>query len=191
MKWISILYFFGWLVFGLLFLVFLFLFLPIDVDINNREGEFKLKIKLWFLDFDHLKNLFSKRVKKKEKTSGKNEKRGRYKETIKYVKLLLVNARKILRLAIKNITFKKLKLKIFVGSGEASKTALEYGGICSVFYPAAAALLEINEPKNYDLSVAPDFSAENMRFDVDIGLKTRLFSLLIILINMLKIIRSN
>ena len=67
MGWISILYFFLWLLSVVLVLLFLMLLLPVNVTIKTVDGKYEVKIRLWFLDINKIRHMFSKRDKKDRK----------------------------------------------------------------------------------------------------------------------------
>ena len=193
MGWISILYFFLWLLSVVLVLLFLMLLLPVNVTIKTVDGKYEVKIRLWFLDINKIRHMFSKRDKKDrkvDKVKKTDKKRSLdYKQVIKYSKLVLASAGKLSRMVVKSMKFKRLSLKLRIGGEDAAKVAIGYGEVCSLFYPLARIFVDINKPKNYNLSVVPDFASESIKADMDICLKTRIFSFLIILINLLRIIR--
>lgn len=183
-----------WLLIVVFALIFLFLILPINLELCYDDGKFDFKIKLWFLRVDTLAKWLSTRKSKKPKKEPKKENSSKklkdIKSTAKNVKAILASSGKIVKMLIKSIKFKKLNLKIIIGSEEASKTATTYGAVCAAVYPAASAFISCNEPNNYDISVRPDFLSEKIKIFVDLKLKTRIINFLIIAIKSFKIINS-
>lgn len=183
-----------WVLIVALILIFLLLVLPINLELSYEDGKFDFKLKLWFLRVDTLGKWFSKRQSKDfEKESKKRENKSALKSiqgSAKYLKAFVTESGKITKMVIKSIVFKKLNLKIVVGSEEASKTATTYGAVCAAVYPVSAAFVSVNEPKNYDISVTPDFVSDKIRIFADIKLKTRVISLLIVAIKLLIMIKS-
>ena len=112
-------------------LIFLIIILPINLELCYSGKEFDFKIKILFFRVDSLIKRFSKRETKnapKEKTEkDKNgEKLQSIKSASKYLKAFLASLGKIMKLIIKSLHFKKLNVKICVGSEEASKTATTF-----------------------------------------------------------------
>ncbi len=183
-----------WVLIVALILIFLLLFLPINLELRYEDGKFDFKLKLWFLRVDTLGQWFST---KGDKNPEKESKKGKNKSTLKsiqssakYVKAFVTESGKIMKMIIKSIVFKRLNLKIVVGNEDASKTATTYGSVCATVYPVSAAFVSVNEPKNYDISVTPDFVSDKIRIFADIKLKTRVISLLIVAIKLLIMIKS-
>ena len=156
-----------WMLIIVFALIFLLLVLPITFELCYDNGKFDFKIKMWFLRFDNLAKWLSTRKSKKPKNEPKKENSSKklkdIKSTAKNVKAILASSGKIIKMLIKSIKFKNLNLRITIGSEEASKTATTYGAVCAAVYPAASALISCNEPKNYDISVRPDFLSEKIK----------------------------
>lgn len=185
---------FLWVLIFVLLLIFLILILPISLELIYNGNKFDFRIKIWFLRLDSLSRRFSKPKAKGSPEKSKKENTGKKLKDIqnvaKYVKPFFTNSGKIVKLIIKSIVFKRLKFKIIVGSEEASKTATTYGLVCAAVYPVASAFIACNEPKSYDISVVPDFISGKINFFVDLKLKTRIISFLIVALKILKIIKS-
>lgn len=184
-----------WILITLLALIFLLLILPINVELYYNGDKFDFKIKVMFFRVDTLEKWFSKKKNKNPEKERKKEKASKKLKDIqsvaKYVKAFITNSGKIMKMILKSMVFKGLYFKILVGSEEASKTATTYGAVCTAVYPAFSALIACNEPKNYSISVNPDFLSDKIRIFVDLKLKTRLINFLIIAIKSFKIINSN
>lgn len=183
-----------WLLVFVFALIFLILILPITLQLRYEDGKFDFKIKVLFFRVDNLGKWISEKGGKNPKKSSENENKGKKLKDIqsaaKYIKSFLVNSGKIIKMILKSMVFEKFNLKIVVGSEEASKTATNYGAVCTAVYPAASALIACNEPKSYDISVFPDFVSEKIKIFLDLKLKTGVLRLLIVTIKAFKIINS-
>ena len=54
-------------------------------------------------------------------------------------------------------------LQINLVSEDAAATALNYGKLCGVVYPAVTTIANITNFKDYHLYIKPDFTAENTK----------------------------
>lgn len=59
-----------------------------------------------------------------------------------------------------HIVFKKLDVGIAYNGGDAATTAVEYGKICSAFYPAINVLTSVTVCKSYNVTLEPIFDDE-------------------------------
>ncbi len=57
----------------------------------------------------------------------------------------------------KHFIFRELKLYMSVGAGDAAETAILYGKICSVVFPAMGLITSTCKVKEYDCGVQPNF----------------------------------
>lgn len=183
-----------WVLIVVFALIFLLLILPINIELYSNGEKFDFKIKIWFLRIDTLGKWFSKKKNKNQKNDSKKQKSGKglkdIQNSAQYVKAFVSTSGKIIRMVFKSIVFKNFNLKIVVGSEEASKTATTYGMICTAVYPAASAFMAFCEPKNYDISVVPDFVSDKIKVFLDLRIRTRLVSFLIIAIKAFRIVNS-
>lgn len=183
-----------WILIVIFSLICLLLILPISIELHYDGDKFDFKIKLWFLRVDTLVKQFPKKKNKKIKKDSKKQSGGEklkdIKSAAKYVKAFIGTSGKMMKMIIKSIVFKRINLKIVVGSEEASQTATNYGILCAAVYPAASAFVECNEPENYDISVVPDFISEKTRIFIDLKLRARIINLLIVAIKLFRIITN-
>ncbi|MBR2579418.1 MAG: DUF2953 domain-containing protein [Clostridia bacterium] len=184
-----------WVLIAVFALIILILILPISAELYYDSEKFDFKLKIGFLRVDTLGKWFSNRKsksgdKKTEKKKKNSEKLKDIQSAAKYVKAFISTSGKIIKMILKSIKFKRLNLKIVVGSEEASKTATTYGAVCAAVYPVTSAFISFSEPKNYDISVIPDFVSEKIKVFIDLKLKTRIISFLIITIKSFMIIRK-
>lgn len=183
-----------WILIVIFALMFFIAILPINLEFCYENGKIDFKLKLWILRIDNLGKLFSKKEDKSSERDSEKVKSGKKLKEIqnaaKYIKVIVSNSGKIMKMIIKSIVFKKLNLKIFIGSEEASKTATTYGTVCAVVYPVASAFIACNEPKNYNISVTPNFILERIKIFADLKLETRVINLLIVAVKTLRIINS-
>lgn len=59
-----------------------------------------------------------------------------------------------------HIVIKKLDVGIALNSGDAAATALSYGKLCSVFYPAVNVITSITDCKSYHVTLEPVFDSD-------------------------------
>ncbi len=134
-----------------------------------------------------------KKKKKKDKPKKEPEKKEKKKKDNKvfsYVKQkgitgILNIVKRISKLAtgvlkdlFSRITVDKLVVNIKITGETAEDTAVKYGQLCSVFFPALRLITEIVTVKYYDVNVNPDFSedAENSA-RADVVARVRILSL--------------
>lgn len=137
-----------------------------------------LKLKVLFLKFTLLPREDKKDKKKKPKKDKAKKKKtdDEKKDDDSYVKKLsdkkgvegivsmLVDLSKLAASTLKSLVshtvINKFDIKLTVVGEDAADTALKYGKICSVFYPAVTIVCETAKCKDYSLDVTPDFSDE-------------------------------
>ncbi len=128
--------------------------------------------------------------KKKKKSDKKPEKKKPNKLTayfkqkgvsgiVNIVKRISKLAVGVLKDLFKKITVEKLKIEIKIAGETAEDTAVRYGEVCSVFFPALRLITQIVKVKVYDVNVNPDFS-DGAKSDAkaDVVAKIRILSLL-------------
>lgn len=180
-------------------ILFLFLLTLLNVNIYAvYDNELFLDLKIAFIKIKILpskpkKKKPKKKPKKKDKPKKEPEKKKKKKENkvFSYVKQkgisgILNIVKRISKLAtgvlndlFSRITVDKLVVDIKVAGETAEETAVNYGRLCSVFFPALRLITDIVTVKYYDVNVNPDFSenAENSA-RADVAAKIRILSLL-------------
>ncbi|MCR5653162.1 MAG: DUF2953 domain-containing protein [Ruminococcus sp.] len=169
-----------YIILGILLLLFLITLLNVWALISYNE-ELKLFVKIAFVKLQLVppkpkkeKKKPEKKPKKKKKTENKEpEKQKRksfdFKDYVKEkgVSGILNIIRRVADLAVgamkdlfSKITVTKLSLRLRIAGSDAADTAVKYGRVCSVLYPALKIIAEIVTVKDYNIDVEPDFSDE-------------------------------
>ena len=63
------------------------------------------------------------------------------------------------RSVFKHVFIDKLFLQMYIGSGDAAKTANDYGKVCAEVFPALGAICSVMKVRKYDVDLSPDFLA--------------------------------
>lgn len=63
------------------------------------------------------------------------------------------------RRIFKHVIIDKLFLQMYIGSGDAAKTAIDYGKVCAEIFPALGTICSIMKVRKYDVDISPDFLA--------------------------------
>lgn len=122
-------------------------------------------------------NVFGKSLKKK--SSKKSE--GKKADILKLIKLIFSERSAIfnaLKFLLKKSTVTDFKLHIVSSSEDAAETALLYGGICAVIYPAVAFLETVITVKTDDIKIVCDYENNCPSLFFFVNLKVSIFSLL-------------
>lgn len=186
-----------WIILVLIILIFLILLLPIKIIAIHECGKWKIDLKILFfsIDLSRTSQIGNDELQKKTiKKSGSYHKNFEVDfegidnicDFFYLLGMIIKTAKKIVILAIKKLTVENLTLKIAVGSENSAETAINYGRISSVVYPVAAWLVDLNEPKSYSVSVLPDFLSSEINFHLRLCAKTRIWNLLILVIEILR-----
>ena len=61
----------------------------------------------------------------------------------------------------RHIIFRELKLYLSVGAGDAAETAILYGKVCSMVFPAMGLITSTCKVKEYDCGVQPNFMSSD------------------------------
>lgn len=156
-----------------------------------------LKLKVLFLKFTLVPSKKKPKKKKKsvKKTTKKQNKDDKEEEKEKkpsyFSKLydkkglsgivtMVVDLAKLVSTTLKgtftNIVIEKLDIDISVVGDDAADTALKYGKLCGVFYPAVNIICETAQCKDYSLKVRPDFDDDaTMKIKGDFEFYIRVF----------------
>lgn len=181
-----------YIVLGFLILIALILFSSISVNVSINP-EFSLVLRFWFLKFKIPSDKKNKTEKKKDYQKSeepKPQKKNYFKDSIKNKGLTatvteLFDIMKVLfaefdRL-LKHLRIKKFKLLINVASNDPAVTAVEYGAVCAVTFPAVRLIEEKTKlcRKGTRVTVNSDFNSEKPELVLDAKLKLRVIRVLI------------
>lgn len=130
-----------------------------------------LRLRVLFLTFtlipqkEKKKQKKPKRKKKKEKDQKSDKsyvKKLSSKKGVEGIVSMIVELAKLAGTTLKGLlshtVINKFDVKLTVVGEDAADTALKYGKVCSVFYPAVTIICENAKCKDYSLDVAPDFA---------------------------------
>ncbi len=90
--------------------------------------------------------------------------------TLRYLSELAKLAGQAVGRVLHSITVDKLDLELIVADGDADTTAIRYGQVCSVLYPAFAAIAGVIKVRKRDLRVEPNFLLDNSTLHADVCL---------------------
>lgn len=186
-----------WIILVLVIVILLILLLPIKVTTIHECGKWKIDLKILFFSIDLSRTSqigddeLRKKTVKKSDSYHKNfeidfEGVDNICDFFCLLGMIIKTAKKIVILAIKKLTVENLTFKIAVGSENSAEVAINYGRISSVVYPIAVWLIDLNEPKNYSVSVSPDFLSSEINFRLKLCVKTKIWNLLILVIEILR-----
>ena len=137
---------------GLIAVMVLVLFVPVYGRIRY-DGEWRVSLRVWGIPIPLLPAAEEERetpaaVKKKQKkksSSKKEELKQLFREdglegTLRLFGRLAVLAGKTAGRLLRAVTVDKLELELLVAAEDAADTAVRYGQVCGVLYPALAAI---------------------------------------------------
>ncbi len=162
---------FLYILIAVLLVLFLITLMPLGI-----KAKFKNKVycdlKIGFIKIRLLpeqpkkKKTEKKTIERKKKTENQKEKEISLKKLFKQngVSGIINILKKIASLAagalkdvFKHIIIRELIIDVVVGGDDAAETALSYGKICSVVYPAVSTITRICVCKSFNVLVSPDF----------------------------------
>ncbi len=172
---------------ALVLLILLILFSSVSVYVSNSEN-LSVKVGFWFLRFKVFPVKDKAKVKKKSKQEEKTKDNAikrmiSEKGVVATVGELAAIGKTILTKAgqaAKHIRVKKLYFLVTAASGDPAKTAVVYGSLCSVVFPALngfQSLLKFNDRKT-KVSVLSDFNSETPIVELDLKIKLRIWFIL-------------
>lgn len=157
-------------VLSIMLLLVLLCFIKLDFSAQYRDT-LSLKLRVLFLSFTLVptkeKKTKKKKAKKKKDTDEKKDKEPYVKKLsdkkgLEGIVSMIAELAKLAYTTLKgimaNTVIKQFDIKLTVVGDDAADTALKYGKVCSVFYPAVTIICENTQCKDYSLDVAPDFS---------------------------------
>jgi hypothetical protein len=120
-----------------------------------------------------------KEEKKKEKPDKKQSVRDIIKEKgfagfLKFLSELASIAAGAARRLFSHFVLKELKIHVVLGAEDAAATAILYGTISGVVYPAASTLVSAFRCRHYDVRIAPNFNEEELSAQMRIDGSARL-----------------
>lgn len=154
--------------------------------IFSIDKEVKISLKILFFKFNLKKS--SKKVERKAEKEAKKELKAPggvpFKKLVeKYgisdtVKIILNTVQKMLEKVIellKHATIEDLNAEISVCSEDPARTAIEYGLICSVFYPFAGIVSSKINIKNPSFNVFADYAGKSSSFRIKGDFNVRIY----------------
>lgn len=172
---------------AIVLLVFLLLISSVSVFVKYSD-ELSVKVGFWFFRFntypaDKSKKRKSKKIPHKSKNDNLIMKLIAEKglvaaisEIASIVKILLVKAGK----TAKHIRVKKFYFLVTAASADPAKTAVLYGSLCSVVFPALKGFQEIMKfnDRRTKVLVLSDFNNDSPTVEIDLKLKLRVWFIL-------------
>ena len=173
---------------GLLSLVILLLLLVLFVPVWARityDGELRVKIRVLGIPITLLPSedepaqpktaAKAKETKPSKAKQLRDEVSRSFKEdgvaaTISYLTELAKLAGQSVGRALHSITVDKLTLELLIADGDADITAIRYGQVCSVLYPAFTAIAGAIKVRKRDLRIEPNFLMEKSTASADVRL---------------------
>ena len=157
---------------GIVLLLILLLCCPITLRLSFLNG-FSVRLKYLFLSFQLLLQK-EKSTGKKKRASQKKKKSEESESTLEklrrltgedsaaglfdFLRELAVLAAGSLKKLFRHLMIADFSLDVSAGGEDAAETALTYGKLCAVIYPAVSVLVSQAKTKHYGVSVFPDFS---------------------------------
>lgn len=173
---------------GLLSLVILLLLLVLFVPVWARityDGELQVKIRVLGIPITLLPSE-DEPAQPKTATKAKAAKPSKVKQlrdevsrsfkedgvaaTLRYLTELAKLAGQSVGRALHSITVDKLTLELLIADGDADATAIRYGQVCSVLYPAFTAIAGAIKVRKRDLRIEPNFLMEKSTASADVRL---------------------
>ncbi len=188
-----------YIILGIILFLFILLMLPIDIKFTY-DNEMQLSIRYLFIPFNILpqKEKSQKQLEKKEKKNRKKAKKNakeqpeqdeKEKSTFSKIKSLLKekgvdsffcliyevlkSIKNAGRGILRNITIKKLVIKVSIGDTDPYQTAISYGKMCSAIFPAGVFVIQSIKTKVYNIQVVPNFEFKELNVQADIHIKIR------------------
>ena len=173
----------------ILSVIFLLLFAPLKIVLRlDKSAYFQVK----YLGIT-LYNVNSEKKQQKNKAQNKNNtpKEAKFKELLKkysdgkskteilkelldVIKTFFISFKRF----IKHIVFKNINFELTVGSDEAAKTAILYGGFCTIVSSLVTLLSNSHNFKPSNISVKTDFSSEQISVSLDCVIEIKLLYIL-------------
>ena len=114
--------------------------------------------------------------------------------TLDYLTQLAKLAGQAVGRVLRSITVDRLDFELIVADGDADTTAIRYGQVCGVLYPALTAIAGVITVRKRDVRVEPNFLMENSTVHADVRLHIwvyRLVGAAIVLLVKFLMLRGN
>lgn len=174
----------------LLFIILLLiiaLFIPAVIEINASLGG-KNNIRIYWLGIKLNKK---RREEKQKKNSFKKLFKNRsLKEALNSAADILCTLFKKARFVIKRVRIEQFRLYIKVASDDAALTAIEYGAVCGIVYPALSLIADNKKGIDENINISCDYNSESPQLEFYLKASLRLIYLLTILGLLPKIISA-
>ena len=194
----------GWVIFLLVIaLVIILLLCPVVIKVDFKES-FKVQLRYLFIFYTVYPQKEKKQNKKEKNTETKPQKTETKKEeqqTVSDIRRIIKKegisgffevlgdiGRIVLKLPVyiqKKLKISKLYLDISVSSDNAADTAVNYGKVCAVAYPALSVITGIFKYRSLSVSIYPDFDKKETEIFLHTVLKMSLLSIIIFAIKAL------
>ncbi len=158
---------------GILLAIFLILLIPIGID-TRYEDELFLKLKIGFAKitvFPQKPKKPKKKKKKKQKPKDDKPKEDKPKEKkpniiqqkglswlVEFIKKIAELASGALKYFFAHILIKRMMLSISIAGSDAADTALKYGKLCAVVYPAIGIIAGSAKCRKFGVDITPNFT---------------------------------
>ena len=172
---------------AVLLLVFILLLHSIRLKIHFSNDGFKLDLYYSFLHF----RIIPKKTKSKKKIKSNADKKTSPEKKIEksisisgYYKTFLQFRDAIIRIIqslgtlISHIRINPLQFDLIMAGKDAADLAIEYGKLCSVFYPFLSFLNEQISIKNQKINISVDYTKPKYEINLDLKLKIRVIYLI-------------
>ncbi len=133
-------------------------------------------------------SVFGKKTKKKEKQETQEKP-----DILKLSKFIFSERQGIfqsLKYLLKKAVVKDFKLHITASTSDAAQTAMLYGGLCSILYPAVAFLETVMTVKEDDIKINADYENFRSYFFLSANIKIRVFYILKAFLKVLPIVKK-
>lgn len=176
-----------YVIFGIVLLIGVLLFCPVRLDILF-EDTFSMKCKFLFIVFSVYPQKGKKKKRKKtQKKDNENNKNNKFRDIIKekglsgflkLIKKLVSIAVSTVKSLFSHLCVDSLDLNIMVAEEDAAATAIKYGQVCSVVYPALNIFLKNTHKQNYSIIIYPSFIEHKSRVILEMKAHIKLIYIL-------------
>ncbi len=180
---------------SIVFFLALLLLLPVKIRIRYKDG-FEFSVKYLFITYKP-----GGRIGKEEEDDGESTPLGAVKGLRRASKegemspvALFVEIAKILvsfsKRLLSHTLVDKIYLRLTVATGDAARTAIDYGAACAAAYPALGMLAGLIKVRKHDVEIMPDFDGEKTSGELDFILRVRLvFALYAAVLALIRFVR--
>ena len=178
-----------YVILGIILALGILLFCPVSLYISFEE-EISMNCKFLFIKFNIYpqkdgKRKKEKKIKKDENKNSKNNKiRGIIKEKglsgfLQLIKKLLSMAFGILKVFFKHLHVDSFSLNIMVAEEDSASTAVKYGTVCSIVYPALNIIFKNLYKETYSVIIYPSFIEHKSKVTLKMKAHIKLIYILI------------